>query len=140
MQFRAKIKKSSTVYRNWAAGKRRTGKVSGVRFRKVGSDYVSVEDPLHPDHVSALLRNNAVDLEITTAPVGGVEIVEDPDDSGDEASEGDGNPSADTAEPAKDSLASLFRDGVPKLSSGEGGQEGDQEPVMRRRGRPPGPR
>ncbi len=153
MQFRAILKRSSTVYRHWTASHRTSGKVSGVRFRKVGRDYVSAEDPLPPDHVSALLRNNAVELEMTTALAGDVATESQSDDTGQEGQAGengaesqtddeqtggeqidqDGEGEADSGEP--DSLAALFRNGVPKSDAEQG-----QEPVMRRRGRQPGPR
>lgn len=131
MNFRAKIKQTSTIYRQWMGASRVGGTISGVQFRRVAKDFVSVDDPLPPDAVSALLHHHMVELEVSTAPIGSVVVVENEDDG--QAAEVDDQPEdgADESDPAEtpDPIAALWRTGEPK-----------QEPVMRRRGRPPNPR
>lgn len=120
MNFRAKLKRNSATYRNWIGASRVGGSISGVMFKRSGRDFISADDPLPGEAVSSMLGNAAVELEISTALAGEVAAFGIVDD--------DPSPGV-TPDADPDPLASLWRRGDPT-----------QEPVMRRRGRPPGPR
>lgn len=125
MNFHAKLRTNSAIHRDWIGAARVGGMISGVRFKRVGQDFVSVEDPLPGDAVSAMLHHHMIEVEVSTVPAGSVEVVEH-----DESDEGEGQPDGvdDTpAEDPDDPMASLWRTKA----------EPKQEPVMRRRGRPP---
>jgi hypothetical protein len=131
VNFRAKLKQNSTIYRRWMGASRVGGMISGVEFKRQAKDFVSVADPLPPDAVSTLLHHHMVELEVSTAPIGSVVVVENEDDG--QPDDGENQPEGEADDgPAEtpDPIAALWRSGEPK-----------QEPVMRRpRGRPPGPR
>jgi hypothetical protein len=102
--------------------------ISGVQFRRSGRDFVSVDDPMPPEAVSALLAHHTVELEVSTAPTGSIVVVENESEETDDGAsdQGDDTEDTDTESPAKpDPMASLWRN------------EPKQEPVMRKRGRPP---
>lgn len=127
MNFRAKLRPNSAIHRDWIGAARVGGVISDVQFKRAGQDFVSVDDPLPGPAVSALLHHHMVDLEVSTAPVGSVVIVEnDPEQEG---SEDEAESEESEAIPAEDPdpLASLWR----------AKPEPKQDPVMRRRGRPP---
>jgi hypothetical protein len=70
MHFRAKLRRTSSIHNDWIGASRIGGTINGVKFERSGlHDYVSAEDPLPGDAVSALLNHNMVDLEVTTTPV-----------------------------------------------------------------------
>lgn len=123
MQFRAKLRRGSNIYKIWFGASRIGGMISGVNFKRIGIDYFSIQDPLAPEYVSKLLHHPMVDLEVRAEPVGSVVVV--PNDPADELpvpSEPD--LAVDPFE--KDALDALWRRDEPKA-----------DPVMRRRGRPP---
>lgn len=70
MQFRATVINRSRLWQLWFSGRRSGGEVSGVRFRRRGSEFVSVDDPLPPDAVAILANNSMIRLELITSPVG----------------------------------------------------------------------
>lgn len=147
MNFVAKLRRNSTIHRNWVSARRIGGSISGVQFKKDGAvDFISVDDPLPPEAVAALVHHNMIDLEVTTTPVG--EVVAKPkstkgskaaksdaDDSNEGESDDVGSESEEGAEPA-DPMAALWRNKPPV----DDGDEGPQKPVMRPRGRSTGSR
>lgn len=76
MQFHAVVKHRSFVWDHWRAVPRLGGKISGVAFRWDGKDYVTVDNPLPPNDVAALLHNPYVQLVMATAPVGAAQATE----------------------------------------------------------------
>lgn len=132
MNFRAKIRRPSPIHRHWTDTSKIGGTIHGVRFKKAGArDFVSVDDPLPPDAVSALLSHPDVELEVTTAPAGGVAAVEE--DQADRE-EGTDNPAEDPPDEARTSSDPFSANYVPPGSA----RDPKSEPVMRRPvGRPP---
>lgn len=126
MNFRAKLKHNSSIYRLWIGASRVGGSISGVQFKRIGRDFVSAEDPLSGEAVSSMLRHEAIELETSTAPVGNLEVVQVAED---DPPADDPPPSDDPPNPNTDPMAALWRRRDPP-----------QDPVMRKRGRPPGPR
>ena len=65
MQFRAKLRRGTAIYRNWAARRQARGEISGVPFVLSGMDYVSEDDPLSADAVAAIKDHLMVVLILT---------------------------------------------------------------------------
>jgi hypothetical protein len=129
VNFRAKLIRSSTLHQIWSTGHRIGGRVSGVAFRKIGQDFVSIDDPIPADAVSAFRAHHMIELEVSTAPAGDVTVAEgwdldrDNRDKTEEYQRTEGNESQSTDPYTADSN-DLHHNAKP-------------EPVMRRRGRPP---
>jgi hypothetical protein len=132
VNFRAKLRRASPIYKHWTNTSKIGGTINGVQFKKEGPrDFVSVHDPLPPDAVSALVDYQHVALEVSTAPVGNVTVIEgfdlgtaDDEDQTDTSESGDADTetSADPFAPNYQAPGSI-RDAKP-------------DPVMRRAGRP----
>jgi hypothetical protein len=132
VNFRAKLRRASPIYKHWTNTSKIGGTINGVQFKKEGPrDFVSVDDPLPPDAVSALVDHQHVELEISTAPVGSVTVIEGFDLGGaDDEDQADGAESGDAdAETSTDPFAPNYQ--APGSVRGA-----NQEPVMRRAGRP----
>jgi len=134
VNFRAKLRRSSPIYKHWIGTAKIGGTINGVEFKKEGPrDFVSVDDPLPASAVAALLGHQHVQLELTTEPTSGITVIagnaleaEDPD----EADQGD----EDQAEEAGHQENVFAADYVPPTSI----RDEKAEPVMRRPvGRPP---
>ena len=78
MQFTAKIRRSSTVYRNWRNLRRIFGDLHGVRFRFIGQDYVAEDDAAVAAHLAAL--NNDRNIEVAAIIATPAPRIELPDD------------------------------------------------------------
>lgn len=132
MNFRAKLRRSSPIYKHWTNTSKIGGTINGVQFKKEGPrDFVSVDDPLPPDAVSALVDHQHVELEVSTEPVGSVTVIEgfDPGSADDEDQ-------ADTLEldnAGSETSADPF---APNYHAPGSVRDPKQEPVMRRAGRP----
>jgi hypothetical protein len=132
VNFRAKLRRASPIYKHWTNTSKIGGTINGVQFKKEGPrDFVSVDNPLPPDAVSALVDHQHVELEVTTESVGSITVIEgyalDGDDDGDpadssESEDADAETSADPFAPNYQAPGSI-RDAKP-------------DPVMRRAGRP----
>jgi hypothetical protein len=131
VNFRAKLRRASPIYRHWTDTSKIGGTINGVRFKKEGPrDFVSVDDPLPPDAVSALVNHEQVELEVTTAPVCSVTVIEgdalDADDEADDQADIPGT--EDGAEQSADPFAANYQ--APGSI-----RDAKPEPMMRR---PPG--
>jgi hypothetical protein len=129
VNFRAKLRRSSPIYKHWTGTSKIGGTINGVQFKKEGPrDFVSVDDPLPPDAVSTLVDHQHVELEVSTTPVGsvieGFDLGGADEDQADAAESGDVGAETATADPfAPNYQARSIRDAKP-------------DPVMRRPGRP----
>ena len=125
MNFRAKLRRASPIYKHWTNTSKIGGMINGVQFKKEGPrDFVSVDDPLPPDAVSALVSHQDIQLEMTTESVGSVTVgsADDEDQAGSAQSDAAAETSADPFAPNYQAPGSI-RDAKPV-------------PVMRRAGRP----
>jgi hypothetical protein len=127
VNFRAKLRRASPIYKHWTNTSKIGGTVNGVQFKKEGTlDFVSVDDPLPPDAVSALVSHQDVQLEMTTTPVGSVTVIEAFDLGGaDDEDQADGAQSDEVADPF-----------APNYQAPGSVRDAKPDPVMRRAGRP----
>jgi hypothetical protein len=124
VNFRAKLRRSSPIYKHWTGSAKIGGTINGVTFKKDGPrDFVSVDDPLPPGAVAALLNHQHVELEMTTEPTGGIAVI-------DGIALGDEDQGEEPTQP-EDVFAANY---VPPTSV----RDDKAEPLMRRPvGRPP---
>jgi hypothetical protein len=101
VNFHAKLRRASPIYKHWSNTSKIGGTINGVQFKKEGPrDFVSVDNPLPPDAVSALVSHQDVQLEMTTTPVGSVTVIEAFDLGGaDDEDQADGAQSDEVADP-----------------------------------------
>ena len=75
MEFSAKIRRSSAVYRNWRNLRRVFGDLHGIRFRFVGQDYVADDDAAVAAHVAVLSNDRNIEVAaIIAAPAPRIEF------------------------------------------------------------------
>ena len=133
MNFRAKLRRASPIYEHWTNTSKIGGTINGVQFKKEGPrDFVSVDDPLPPDALSALVDHQHVELELSTAPVGSVTVIEG-FDLGDGADDGDPADTAESGDADPETSADPF---APNYQAPGSVRDAKPDPVMRRAGRP----
>jgi hypothetical protein len=150
VNFRAKLRRNSPIYKHWIGTSRIGGMINEVQFKKEGTrDFVSVDDPLPDAAITALLGHPHVQLEVSTVPVGSITVIEgfdlggdsggtgdpagDPADAGDSA-EDDGDPAEDTGADEPAETIDPFSPNYKPISSV---RDSKAEPMMRRPGRQP---
>jgi hypothetical protein len=129
VNFRAKLRRSSPIYRHWTNTSKIGGTINGVQFKKEGPrDFVSIDDPLPPDAVSTLVDHQHVELEVSTALIGGVTVIEGFDLDGEDDAD-----QADTSEADEPATTDPF---APNYQAPGSVRDAKPDPVMRRAGRP----
>jgi hypothetical protein len=132
VNFRAKLRRASPIYKHWTNTSKIGGTINGVQFKKEGPrDFVSVDDPLPPDAVSALVDHQHVELELSTTPVGSVTVIEGFDLGG-----SDDEDQADTAESDEVADPATTDPFAPNYQAPGSVRDAKPDPVMRRSGRP----
>ena len=111
LDFRAKLRRGTAIHRAWTAARRTGGTVNGVLFLKCGAhDYVSAADVLTADEVALFQAHPMIELEMTTLPIGSVEVIEGEDLGPDDDPPKPTDPPRDPfADPPKDKPAPVMR-------------------------------
>jgi hypothetical protein len=132
VNFRAKLRRASPIYKHWTNTLKIGGTINGVQFKKEGPrDFVSVDDPLPPNAVSSLVDHQHVELEVSTVPVGSVTVIE-----GFDLGPADDEDQADTSESDDAGSETSADPFAPNYQAPGSVRDAKPDPVMRRAGRP----